>query len=69
MITENSWNFPPAENYISILEQLLFYTLGFCNEILTDYGSNIMPKLLKHVYQLVGIKALRTTRVVLRETC
>lgn len=39
----------------------LFSRVGFPQEILTDQGSNFMSTLLKQVYQLLGIKPLRTT--------
>ncbi|XP_057693505.1 uncharacterized protein LOC130916648 [Corythoichthys intestinalis] len=39
----------------------LFSRVGFPQEILTDQGTNFMSKLLKDVYQLLGIKGLRTT--------
>lgn len=39
----------------------LFSRVGFPMEILTDQGSNFMSTLLKQVYQLLGIKSLRTT--------
>uniref|UniRef100_A0A8C7YR87 Gypsy retrotransposon integrase-like protein 1 n=1 Tax=Oryzias sinensis TaxID=183150 RepID=A0A8C7YR87_9TELE len=38
-----------------------FSRVGFPKEILTDQGTNFMSKLLKDVYQLLGIKGLRTT--------
>lgn len=39
----------------------LFSRVGFPREILTDQGTNFMSKLLKQVYQLLGIRSLRTT--------
>ncbi len=39
----------------------LFSRVGFPAEILTDQGTNFMSTLLKQVYQLLGIKSLRTT--------
>ena len=38
-----------------------FSRVGFPCEILTDQGTNFMSKLLKQVYQLLGIKRVRTT--------
>uniref|UniRef100_A0A667YIB5 Gypsy retrotransposon integrase-like protein 1 n=1 Tax=Myripristis murdjan TaxID=586833 RepID=A0A667YIB5_9TELE len=38
-----------------------FSRVGFPREILTDQGTNFMSTLLKQVYQLLGIKGLRTT--------
>lgn len=38
-----------------------FSRVGFPQEILTDHGNNFMSKLLKDVYQLLGIRGLRTT--------
>ncbi|XP_063334794.1 uncharacterized protein si:ch211-282j22.3 isoform X1 [Pelmatolapia mariae] len=38
-----------------------FSRVGFPREILTDRGTNFMSTLLKQVYQLLGIKSLRTT--------
>lgn len=38
-----------------------FSRVGFPQDILTDQGTNFMSKLLKDVYQLLGIKGLRTT--------
>lgn len=34
----------------------LFSRVGVAKEVLTDQGSNFLSKLLKHVYQLLGIK-------------
>ncbi len=39
----------------------LYSRVGFPAEILTDQGTNFMSTLLKQVYQLLGIKSLRTT--------
>uniref|UniRef100_A0A8C6U536 Integrase catalytic domain-containing protein n=1 Tax=Neogobius melanostomus TaxID=47308 RepID=A0A8C6U536_9GOBI len=39
----------------------LFSRVGVAQEILTDCGTNFMSKLLKQVYQLLGIKGIRTT--------
>jgi len=39
----------------------LFSRVGFPHEILTDRGTDFMSSLLKQVYQLIGIKSLRTT--------
>ncbi|XP_035988756.1 uncharacterized protein LOC118561082 [Fundulus heteroclitus] len=39
----------------------LFSRVGFPCEIVTDQGSNFMSTLLKQVYQLLGIKGVRTT--------
>ncbi len=39
----------------------LFSRVGFPAEILTEQGTNFMSTLLKQVYQLLGIKSLRTT--------
>uniref|UniRef100_A0A8C5GD01 Gypsy retrotransposon integrase-like protein 1 n=1 Tax=Gouania willdenowi TaxID=441366 RepID=A0A8C5GD01_GOUWI len=39
----------------------LFSRVGFPREILTDRGTNFMSTLLKQVYQLLGIRSLRTT--------
>ncbi|KAF7642820.1 hypothetical protein LDENG_00250180 [Lucifuga dentata] len=39
----------------------LFSRVGFPREILTDQGINFMSTLLKQVYQLLGIKSVRTT--------
>lgn len=38
-----------------------FSRVGFPQEILTDRGTNFMSRLLKDVYQLLGIRGLRTT--------
>lgn len=38
-----------------------FSRVGFPCEILTDQGTNFMSELLKQVYQLLGIKRVRTT--------
>uniref|UniRef100_A0A8C5D858 Gypsy retrotransposon integrase-like protein 1 n=1 Tax=Gouania willdenowi TaxID=441366 RepID=A0A8C5D858_GOUWI len=38
-----------------------FSRVGFPREILTDQGTNFMSTLLKQVYQLLGIRRLRTT--------
>ncbi|XP_076146551.1 uncharacterized protein LOC143131060 [Alosa pseudoharengus] len=38
-----------------------FSRMGFPQEILTDQGTNFMSTLLKQVYQLLGIRSLRTT--------
>ncbi|KAJ8246605.1 hypothetical protein GJAV_G00253360, partial [Gymnothorax javanicus] len=38
-----------------------FARVGFPREILTDQGTNFMSTLLKQVYQLLGIRSLRTT--------
>lgn len=38
-----------------------FSRMGFPREILTDRGTNFMSTLLKRVYQLLGIRSLRTT--------
>ncbi|XP_051271638.1 uncharacterized protein LOC127372197 isoform X2 [Dicentrarchus labrax] len=38
-----------------------FSRVGFPCEILTDQGTNFMSILLKQVYQLLGIRSLRTT--------
>ncbi|XP_034565106.1 uncharacterized protein LOC117830889 isoform X3 [Notolabrus celidotus] len=38
-----------------------FSRVGFPCEILTDQGTNFMSTLLKQVYQLLGIRSLRTT--------
>lgn len=38
-----------------------FSRLGFPHEILINCGTNFMPSLLEQVYQLVGIKSLKTT--------
>ncbi|KAK7889409.1 hypothetical protein WMY93_024969 [Mugilogobius chulae] len=35
--------------------------VGVAKEILTDCGTNFMSKLLKQVYQLLGVKGIRTT--------
>ncbi|CAL9691326.1 unnamed protein product [Knipowitschia caucasica] len=39
----------------------LFSRVGVAKEILTDCGTNFMSKLLKQVYQLLGVKGIRTT--------
>uniref|UniRef100_A0A3B5QTU2 ribonuclease H n=2 Tax=Xiphophorus maculatus TaxID=8083 RepID=A0A3B5QTU2_XIPMA len=39
----------------------LFSRVGFPTEILTDCGTNFLSTLLKQVYQLLGIKSLKTT--------
>ncbi|XP_062421516.1 uncharacterized protein LOC134132872 [Pungitius pungitius] len=39
----------------------LFSRVGIPREILTDQGTNFMSVLLKQVYQLLGIRAIRTT--------
>ena len=41
-----------------------FSRVGFPREILTDQGTNFMSTLLKQVYQLLGIKGVRTTSLV-----
>ena len=38
-----------------------FSRMGFPREILTDQGTNFMSNLLKQIYQLLGIRSLRTT--------
>lgn len=38
-----------------------FSRVGFPREMLTDQGTNFMSNLLKKVYQLLGIKSVRTT--------
>ncbi|XP_049447271.1 uncharacterized protein LOC125897860 [Epinephelus fuscoguttatus] len=38
-----------------------FSRVGFPHEILTDQATNFMSTLLKQVYQLLGIKSVRTT--------
>lgn len=38
-----------------------FSRVGYPREILTDQGTNFMSTLLKQVYQLLGIRSLRTT--------
>ncbi|XP_042071507.1 uncharacterized protein LOC121812727 [Haplochromis burtoni] len=38
-----------------------FARVGFPREILTDQGTNFMSTLLKQVYQLLGIRSLRTS--------
>ncbi|XP_023814763.2 uncharacterized protein LOC111947970 [Oryzias latipes] len=38
-----------------------FSRVGFPREILTDRGTNFMSNLLKQVYQLLGVRNLRTT--------
>lgn len=38
-----------------------FSRVGFPHEILTDQGTNFMSTFLKQVYQLLGIKSVRTT--------
>ncbi|KAG1956974.1 gag-pol fusion protein [Pimephales promelas] len=49
-----------AKNVALCLVQL-FARVGFPRAIVTDQGSNFMSKLLKQVYQLLGIKGIRTT--------
>lgn len=39
----------------------LFSRVGIPKEILTDCGTNFLSKLLKQVYQLLGIKGINTT--------
>lgn len=39
----------------------LFSRVGVAKEILTDCGTNFMSKLLKQVYQLLGVKGIKTT--------
>nr|XP_054591237.1 uncharacterized protein LOC129155100 isoform X2 [Nothobranchius furzeri] len=39
----------------------LFSRVGFPREIVTDQGTNFMSTLLQQVYQLLGIKGIRTT--------
>ncbi|XP_038147858.1 uncharacterized protein LOC119787881 [Cyprinodon tularosa] len=39
----------------------LFSRVGFPAEILTDCGTNFLSTLLKQVYQLLGIRSLKTT--------
>ncbi|KAK7880059.1 hypothetical protein WMY93_033267 [Mugilogobius chulae] len=39
----------------------LFSRVGVVKEILTDCGTNFLSKLLQQVYQLLGVKGIRTT--------
>lgn len=39
----------------------LFSRVGFPHEILTDQGTTFMSTLQRQVYQLLGIRSLRTT--------
>lgn len=39
----------------------LFSRVGVAREIVTDQGTNFVSELLKQVYQLLGIKGIRTT--------
>lgn len=39
----------------------LFSQLGIPREVLTDQGPNFMSRTLKQVYQLLGIRRIRTT--------
>lgn len=41
-----------------------FARVEFPKEILTDHGTNLMSKLLGDVYNLLGIKGIRTDREV-----
>ncbi len=47
--------------YVATCLVQFFSRVGLPAEILTDQGTNFMSNLLKHVYQLLGIKSLRTT--------
>lgn len=47
--------------YVATCLVQLFSRVGFPAEILTDQGTNFMSTLLKQVYQLLGIRSLRTT--------
>lgn len=49
-----------ARNVALCLVQL-FARVGFPRAIVTDHGSNFMSKLLKQVYQLLGIKGQHPT--------
>ena len=49
-----------ARNVATCLIQM-FSRVGFPRTILTDQGSNFMSELLRQVYQLLGIKGIRTT--------
>ncbi|CAJ1064638.1 uncharacterized protein LOC120723181 [Xyrichtys novacula] len=39
----------------------LFSRVGIAKEILTDCGTNFLSKLLRQVYQLLGVKGIKTT--------
>lgn len=39
----------------------LFSRVGIAKEVLTDCGTNFLSKLLREVYQLLGIKGIKTT--------
>lgn len=47
--------------YVATCLVQFFSRVGLPAEILTDQGTNFMSNLLKQVYQLLGIKSLRTT--------
>jgi len=49
-----------ARNVANCLLQL-FSRVGIPREVLTDCGTNFMSKLLQQVYQLLGIKKIKTT--------
>lgn len=39
----------------------LFSYVGISREVLTDCGRNVLSKLLQQVYQLLGVKGIKTT--------
>lgn len=49
-----------ARNVANCLLQL-FSRVGIPQEVLTDCGTNFMSKLLQQVYQLLGVKGIKTT--------
>lgn len=49
-----------ARNVANCLLQL-FSRVGIPKEVLTDCGTNLLSKLLKQVYQLLGVKQIKTT--------
>ncbi len=49
-----------ARNVANCLLQL-FSRVGIPKEVLTDCGTNFMSKLLQQVYQLLGVKDIKTT--------
>ena len=68
VITDYATRYPEVFPLKSIIAKSVAFCLvqffsrvGFPREILTDQGTNFMSKLLKEVYQLLGIRSLRTT--------
>lgn len=68
VITDYSTRYPEVFPLKSVKAKTVAFSLvqffsrvGFPSEILTDQGTNFMSTLLKQVYQLLGIKRVRTT--------